>query len=94
MEITKPTAETGGESAAFSFLSHVETIMNPKAISVDNLGPIAHFEFSGSKPGITVFSGPNGIGKSIFQKAIETAAKGKGPVPLRDHTKSGRVDAK
>lgn len=67
--------------------------MNSKAISVDNLGPIEHFEFSGSKPGITVFSGPNGIGKSIFQKAIETAAKGKGAVPLRDHTRSGRVDA-
>lgn len=64
-----------------------------KAISVDNLGPIEHFEFSGSKPGITVFSGPNGIGKSIFQKAIETAAKGSGPVPLRDNTRSGRVDA-
>lgn len=64
-----------------------------KAISVDNLGPIEHFEFSGSKPGITVFSGPNGIGKSIFQKAVETAAAGKGRVPLRDHAKSGKVDA-
>lgn len=64
-----------------------------KAISVDNLGPIEHFEFSGSKPGITVFSGPNGIGKSIFQKAIETAAKGKGAVPLSDGKRSGRVEA-
>ena len=64
-----------------------------KAVSVDNLGPISHFEFSGSKPGITVFSGPNGIGKSIFQAAIETAAAGKGRVPLRDHSKSGKVDA-
>lgn len=67
--------------------------MTDKSISVENLGPIERFSFSGSKPGVTVFSGPNGIGKSIFQKAIETAAKGKGPLPLRDGTKRGEVDA-
>jgi ABC-type uncharacterized transport system ATPase subunit len=67
--------------------------MSDKAISVENLGPIAHFEFSGSKPGVTVFSGPNGVGKSIFQKAIQSAARGKGKVPLRDQTRHGRVDA-
>lgn len=67
--------------------------MSDKAISVENLGPIEHFEFSGSKPGVTIFSGPNGVGKSMFQKAIETAAKGKGPLPLRDGTASGNVDA-
>lgn len=63
------------------------------AISLDNVGPIEHFEFSGSKPGITVFSGPNGVGKSIFQKAIQTAAAGSGKVPLRDNARSGEVNA-
>lgn len=63
------------------------------AISLDNVGPIEHFEFSGSKPGITVFSGPNGVGKSIFQKAIQAAAAGSGKVPLRDNTPRGEVNA-
>lgn len=67
--------------------------MTDKAISIDNLGPIEHFEFSGSKPGVTVFSGPNGVGKTIFQKAIQAAARGKGKVPLRDQTKHGSVEA-
>jgi len=67
--------------------------MSDKAISVENLGPIEHFEFSGSKPGVTVFSGPNGVGKSIFQKAIQAAARGKGKVPLRDQTAHGSVEA-
>lgn len=63
------------------------------AITLDNVGPIEHFEFSGSKPGITVFSGPNGVGKSIFQQAIQAAAAGSGKVPLRDNTRRGEVNA-
>lgn len=63
------------------------------SISIENVGPIEHFEFSGSKPGITVFSGPNGVGKSIFQQAIQAAAAGSGKVPLRDNTRRGEVNA-
>ncbi len=63
------------------------------AITLDNVGPIEHFEFSGSKPGITVFSGPNGVGKTIFQKAVQAAAAGSGKVPLRDNTSRGEVNA-
>ena len=67
--------------------------MTDKSISVENLGPIEHFEFSGSKPGVTVFSGPNGVGKTIFGKAVQAAAQGKGKVPLRDGAKRGSVEA-
>ena len=62
-------------------------------ISAENLGPIANFEFTPRKHGVTVLVAPNGSGKSILLEAVQTAAIGKGKLPLRDRTKKGTFSA-
>lgn len=61
-------------------------------IVAENLGPIEQFSFQPAHKGVTVFRGPNGVGKSILQRAIQDAAAGQGKLPLRDHTKRGKFE--
>lgn len=61
-------------------------------IVAENLGPIEQFTFQPAHKGVTVFRGPNGVGKSILQRAIQDAASGQGKLPLRDHTKQGKFE--
>jgi len=67
--------------------------MPDHSVSLENVGPIDHLSFALKGPGITVLKAPNGSGKSLALDAIQTAAAGKGKVPLRDHTKRGKVEA-
>lgn len=67
--------------------------MTTRTISAENLGPIAHTEFSLDSPGVTVLVAPNGVGKSILLEAVQAAARGSGKLPLRDRTKKGKVEA-
>lgn len=62
-------------------------------ITAENLGPIANFEFTPRKHGVTVLVAPNGSGKSILLEAVQTAAIGTGKLPLRDRTKKGTFSA-
>lgn len=67
--------------------------MSSKSVVVENLGPIPYFAFTPKGPGVTILNAPNGSGKSILLGAIQAAATGTGKLPLRDHTREGRVEA-
>lgn len=66
---------------------------NGSVISLTNVGPIKELAFTLESPGVTILEAPNGSGKSIALDAIQSAAAGKGKVPLRDQTKRGKVEA-
>ena len=65
---------------------------NTHTVVAENLGPIENLQFS-LQPGVTVLTAPNGSGKSILLNAMQSAAAGRGKLPLRDGAKKGRVEA-
>lgn len=62
-------------------------------IEATNIGPIDALSFQLQQHGVTVLCGANGKGKSILLDAIQKAMVGTGKVPLKDHTRKGRLDA-
>jgi hypothetical protein len=64
----------------------------PLEITAKNVGPIPEGTFKVEGYGVTVFSAPNGSGKSILLDGIQKAAAGGGRVPLRDGAKRGLLD--
>lgn len=63
------------------------------AIEIENCGPIGHLAFTLDDYGVTTLVAPNACGKSTALQAVQTAARGDGKLPLKDHTKRGMVSA-
>lgn len=60
------------------------------AIEVENLGPIRNGRFPTlPRGGVVQYTGPQGCGKSTMLSALESAATGKGKIPLRDGASKG-----
>src|SRR5262245_51934587 len=63
-------------------------------ISVDDIGPIHHFEFTIPEDGgVVVLKGRNGLGKSNVLRAVDalTTGYGKGDLRARDGAVAGQV---
>src|SRR4051812_26323747 len=63
-------------------------------ITIENVGPVSNLSLPYlPHGGVVVLTGPQGAGKSITLSALETAATGKGRVPVKDGELRGKVDA-
>lgn len=67
--------------------------MSNTDIAVENIGPIKSQQFTLKEPGVTIYSAPNGSGKSILLDSVLKAAAGEGKLPLKDGERAGRLEA-
>lgn len=66
--------------------------MTTKEITVENVGPIKQLTVKLQGYGVTVLSGPNGVGKSIFLDSMAAIAAGERGIPLRNGAARGNID--